>query len=183
MEEAEHGGSGGGEVPVLGGGDVGDDLVDSGARPGVEVQRQAVPLRRPPAAEGEGRGRRRGQRLRLPATRRADEGRRRDEQQQQQRAAVDEEADASARGIHFRRATQRKLALVAGTGSTPPRRATSLPYPAAGSARADGQRPAGGSGAIAGQARERRALFVGVRPNSGRRAHVGAAVARLAASA
>jgi hypothetical protein len=32
------------------------------------------------------------------------------------------------------------------------------------------------------QARERGALFAGVRTNSGRRAHVGAAVARLAAS-
>jgi len=100
VEEAEHGGSGGGEVPVPGGGDVADDLVDRGARLGVEVQRQPVPLRRAPAAEDRGR-RRHGQRLRLPATRRADEGRRRDEQQQEQHAAVDEEADGASRGIHW----------------------------------------------------------------------------------
>jgi hypothetical protein len=49
VEEAEHGGPGGGEVPVPGSSDTGNDLVDRGARLGVEVQRHPVPLRQPPA--------------------------------------------------------------------------------------------------------------------------------------
>jgi hypothetical protein len=94
VEEAEHGGPGGGEVPVAGGGDVGDDLVDRGARLGVEVERQPVPLRRPPGSDRRGRL---GQRLRLPGARRPAEGR--DDQQQEDQADATAEADAS-RGTH-----------------------------------------------------------------------------------
>lgn len=50
VEEAEHGGAGGGVVAEPRRGDVADDLVDGRARLGVEVQRQLVPHRRAPVS-------------------------------------------------------------------------------------------------------------------------------------
>lgn len=99
VEEAEHGGAGGRGVAEPHGGDVGDDLVDRRARLGVEVQRQLVPDRRPPAA-GSARAPWRRRHLhrqwqrRLPSKTSADEGH--DERKEQEGAT---EAGVSG-GIH-----------------------------------------------------------------------------------
>ena len=94
VEEAEHGGAGGRVVAEPCGGDVGDDLLHRGTRPGVEVQRQPVPLRRPPACTLP-RGRQRHRRL--PSTASAHAAAEVHNEEQDEAA----ETDASG-GIHCR---------------------------------------------------------------------------------
>lgn len=106
VEEAEHGGACGRVIAEPRGGDVGDDLVDRGARLGVEVQRQPVPLRRPPAAScsSSGSGRRQWQwqgRLPSAASAHAIAAEGHDEEQ--------DKADPSG-GIHCRGGRRRGLA-------------------------------------------------------------------------